>query len=478
MRSSIRAIGFFVMWASGPSLFGPTASEWENGDFGASVDGTRFTGKANLALVGGRLIDGYGGAPLENSVILIDGNKIAAIGQVGQLEVPEGAKILDTNGMTVMPGLWESHAHLFHAGEGKPTKFQPKFVDRAREIMAAAARTNLMAGITTLRDVGVPSQVVDVQLRLREDIEAGREIGPRLYVSGPLLHQSTRSLPAGMGQYSVTTSDEARSAVERLVSMGVDQIKVNGFWDEPILRAVADSAHRAGLGVDADVRHMEAYRTAVKAGVDRLHHVFTADPLSDYSKEDLRLLVRGEKPSMLGPSANILRGPYMVPTMEMRQAYVRGLNYPEIIDHPKFKEQYPPEIYEYLHQTWKDLQSIPWGIGARERMKVVKQKVRRFIEAGGREQLVAGCDAGSPLNFHSALAREVATLAEVGLTSMEAIQAATLRAAQMQGVDDQLGTVSVGKLADIIVVDGDPLQDIRVLQHGIVHVIKDGKVYK
>jgi hypothetical protein len=107
--------------------------------------------------------------------------------------------------------------------------------------------------------------------------------------------------------------------------------------------------------------------------VDRLHHIFTADSLSDYSEEDLRLFVRGEKPSMMGPSANILRGPYMLPTMEMRQAYVRGLKYPEIIDHPKFMEQYPPDVYEWLHGTWQNLQSIPWGVGALERMKVVKQ---------------------------------------------------------------------------------------------------------
>ena len=111
-------------------------------------------------------------------------------------------------------------------------------------------------------------------------------------------------------------------------------------------------------------------------------------------------------------------------------------------------------------------------------MKVAKRKLRRFIEAGGREQIVAGCDSGSPLNFHSPIPKEIANLAEAGLSPMEAIQSATLRPAQMQGVDDRLGTVSVGKLADIIVVDGDPLQEIEVLQHRVVHVIKDGIVYK
>ena len=212
--------------------------------------------------------------------------------------------------------------------------------------------------------------------------------------------------------------------------------------------------------------------------MDRLHHVFAADPLSDYSDDDLRLLVRGERPTALGPFGNILRGPYIIPTVEMRQSYVRALNYPEGIDHPRLTAFFPRDIADYLRETWRNPQSIPWGVGASERVKVIKRKLRRFIEAGGREQLVAGCDAGSPLNFHSPLAREVANLVEAGLTPLEAIQSATLRPAQMQGVDAQLGTITVGKLADIIVVDGDPLQDIATLQWGVIHVIKGGVQYR
>ncbi len=99
-----------------------------------------------------------------------------------------------------------------------------------------------------------------------------------------------------------------------------------------------DAAHRAGIGVDAEARHVSAMRTAVRAGVDRLHVVFAASPLSEYSDEDMRLLVRGAKPVALGPSSNILRGPYFVSTMEMRQSYVRVLDFPEILDHPLLPE--------------------------------------------------------------------------------------------------------------------------------------------
>jgi imidazolonepropionase-like amidohydrolase len=434
----------------------------------------KTTVNVTLAIVGGRLVDGYGGLPLENAVVLVNGNTIVAIGQVGQLAVPPGARIVEADGMTVLPGLWESHGHLQHVGEAIPTVFPEKYKDRLPEVMASLARVNLLSGITSFRDTGGP---LAEQQALRAAIESGRTIGPRLYLAGPIMNQRDRSQQGTPGEFSVSTPAEARAAAERLIAMKVDQIKVYGFWDLPVLAEVTSAAHRAGIGVDADVRHIDAYRTAVRAGVDRLHHVFTADSLSDYSDEDLRLLVRAEKPVALGPSANILRGPYIVPTIEMRNSYARALQFPEAVDHPRLREQLPADVYAFLRASWVTPQAIPWGIGALERVKVAKRKLARFIEAGGREQLVAGCDAGSPLNFHSPLTREIANLVEAGLTPLEAIQAATLRPAQMQGVDARLGTVSVGKLADIIIVDGDPLQDITLLQHRVVHVIKDGAVY-
>ena len=118
------------------------------------------------------------------------------------------------------------------------------------------------------------------------------------------------------------------------------------------------------------------------------------------------------------------------------------------------------------------------GASGRRAIKVVKRKLKSFIAAGGREQIVAGTDAGSPFNMHSALTRELQHYVEAGLTPMEVIQSATLRAAQMQGVEKDLGTVTEGKYADMVIVDGDPLQDITLLQHKIVLVIKGGKVYK
>ena len=429
---------------------------------------------STLVIHGGQLIDGYGGLPVQNAVVLVSSDRITRVGNVDTVAIPDEVKTLDVNGMTILPGLWESHGHLFHIGEGDPATFPLTFKSQARSIMAAVARTSLLAGITTFRDTGGP---ITEQLALKADIEAGKLPGPRLFLAGPILHQRNPDKPNIRRDYLVGSTTEAKEVTEEVIALGVDQVKVYGFWDLEILKVIVDTAHKAGLGVDADVRHINAYRTAIEAGVDRLHHVFTADPLSDYKAEDIRLLIRGIKPVPTGPRANILRGPYIVPTIEMRNAYVRVFAFPEFVDHPRFKQQYSPEVYAHLRASWANPNAIPWGIGAPERIKVAKRKLKTFIAAGGREQIVAGTDAGAPFNVHSPLTRELQHYLEAGLTPMEVIQSATLRAAQLQGVEKDLGTVTEGKLADMVIVDGDPLQDITLLQHKIVMIIKGGEVY-
>ena len=427
-----------------------------------------------LAISGGRLVDGYGGLPVQNAVVLVTGERITGVGDVNSVSIPDGVKTLDANGMTILPGLWESHGHLFHIGEGDPASFPLKFKSRAGSIMAAVAKTSLLAGITSFRDTGGP---IAEQQALRAEIEAGRLPGPRLFLAGPILHQRNPDKPNIRRDYLVGSPAEAKQVTEKVIGLGVDQVKVYGFWDLEILKVIVDTAHKAGLGVDADVRHINAYRTAIEAGVDRMHHVFTADPLSDYNAEDVRLMVRGIKPVPTGPRANILRGPFIIPTIEMRQAYVRVFAFPEFTDHPRFRQQYSEDVYAHLRWSWRNPNAVPWGIGAPERIKVAKRKLKTFIEAGGREQIVAGTDAGAPFNVHSPLTREMQHYLGAGLTPIEVIQSATLRAAQLQGVEKDLGTVTEGKYADMVIVDGDPLQDITLLQHKIVLIIKGGEVY-
>ena len=448
-----------------------------------SPGGTAVT----LALAGGRLLDGYGGLPVENAVILIAGERIAAAGEARFLAIPEGVPVIDTNGMTMMPGLWESHGHLFHVGEADPGSFQARFEEQLPAIMQAVARVSVEAGITALRDFctrcavsaqGFRSPLFEQQQDLKRRILGGELPGPRLYLSGPILEPAAGGNPDA-GAFVVGTAREAETAVERLAAMGVDNVFVGAaIWDATLLSPIVAAAHRAGLGVDAESRHQRATDALLEAGVDRIHVLFTAEALADHSDEELRALVRGVRPIASGPSANIIRGPWYLSTLPMRQAYVYAGRFPEIIDHPRFRDMFPPEVYADLRENWSQFQAIPWGIGAEERVEVAQRKLARFIEAGGREQLIAATDVGAPMNFHTPIPQQLRNFVAAGLTPMEAIQSATLRAAQMQGVADDVGTVSAGKFADIIVVDGDPLQDITVLQHRVARVVMNGVVVR
>ena len=137
------------------------------------------------ALVGGRLIDGFGHRPIANSVILIDGDTIEAVGQVGSLAVPAGYEIISTEGMDVLPGLWESHAHLMLNGHSDYSHWHPTYKDRlADEIMPASAVQLLLAGITSARDLGAP---LDASVSVKTRIENGDIPGPRMFMSGPFL---------------------------------------------------------------------------------------------------------------------------------------------------------------------------------------------------------------------------------------------------------------------------------------------------
>ncbi len=439
----------------------------------------------SLALVGGHLIDGFGGPPLERSVVLISGDRISAIGQEGTLAVPADARVIDTHGMSVLPGLWEAHGHLFHVGEADPGTFQVKFAGQIVPIMEAVARVTVQSGVTAMRDfctscaslaVDWNSALLQDQKKLRQRIQAGEIPGPRLYFSGPALAPRTGS--AG-SRFDVATAPEAKAATRKLVDAGVDNIFIGSHvWPAPLLDAIVEVARAGKLGVDTEARHVAALRAVLDAGVDRVHVFFTADALAGYGDDELRQLVRGVEPSSSGPSANILRGPWILCTLPMRQAYVTAKNFPGLLDHARFREMFSPEVYRHLQEGWRAPQAIPWGVGAEERVAVVKRKLQEFIAAGGREQLVAATDAGAPLNFHSPVPQQLRNLVEAGLTPMEAIQSATLRAAQMQGVANQVGTVSAGKFADLIVVDGDPLRQIEVLEHRVERVIQNGRVVK
>ena len=169
------------------------------------------------ALVGGRLIDGFGHAPIQDSVILIDGDRITAVGTVDTLDVPEGYAIVSTDGMDLLPGLWESHAHLMLTGHADYPHWQATYLDRlADEIMPASAVQLLLAGVTSARDLGAP---LEPSVSVKTRINNGEIPGPNLYMSGPFLQAEVEEWQTAY-RWPVKTVREARDRVRQLDEAG------------------------------------------------------------------------------------------------------------------------------------------------------------------------------------------------------------------------------------------------------------------
>ena len=179
---------------------------------------------AKKALVGGTLVDGLGGAPIYDSVVLIDGNQIVDIGQEGKLKIPEGYEVISTEAMTVMPGLWEMHAHLMLTGHSDYGHWHKTYIDRfADEIMPASAEQLLLAGITSARDLGAP---LDASVSVKQRIADGEIAGPRLFISGPFLQDEPYPGTEAY-RWGVDSPADGRAKVRRLAEAGVDVIKAD-----------------------------------------------------------------------------------------------------------------------------------------------------------------------------------------------------------------------------------------------------------
>jgi len=183
------------------------------------------TRAATVALVGGRLIDGFGGPPLANSVILIEGARIKAIGQVGKLSIPPDAEVISTEGMDVLPGLWDAHVHTMLLGHSNYEHWDKTYPARfGSEIMPAAARQLLLAGVTSARDLGAP---LKESIEVRDRINRGDIPGPTLYVSGPFIqHEPYPGTEAF--RWGVKGPEDGRAKVRKLAEAGVNIIKLIG----------------------------------------------------------------------------------------------------------------------------------------------------------------------------------------------------------------------------------------------------------
>jgi len=420
------------------------------------------------ALVGGTLIDGFGSKPIRNSVIIIEGEKIKAVGQVGSLTVPAGAEIISTEGMTVLPGLWDMHVHLMingHSDYAHWDKTYPPLMESI--IMPASAKQLLLAGVTSARDLGAPLKPI---LAVRDRIKKGELPGPTLYVSGPFIQHEPYPGTEYV-RWGVKGADDARAKVRTLAEAGVDLIKLidqDQMTMEEVL-AVVDEAHQHKLTVVAHAHRPEEIRRGLQAGVDCFEHTGLATA-PEYPADIISMIRERTAKMSLGPL-------FWTPTAQglLNYEYVR--DNPEQLDDPSWQVGLPQSIIDDIKASLAHPDRLSYYQITPNRRPTLARKIQQLSESG--VVLLIGTDSGIPMNFHSQTTwRELdAWVNDFKIDPMVAIRAATYWPSVMMKVSDQVGTITEGKYADIIAVRGDLLRHIDLLQN-VQMVIKHGQRFK
>ena len=420
------------------------------------------------ALVGGTLIDGYGATPIRNSVILIEGDRIRAVGQVGMLAVPAGAEVISTEGMSVLPGLWDMHVHLMINGHGDYAHWDRTYPSMQEStIMPASARQLLLAGVTSARDLGGP---LGASVAVRDAINTGKIPGPTLYVSGPFIQHEPYPGTADF-RWGVKGEADAREKVRRLVRGSVNVIKLidQDQMTMEEVRAVVDEAHKANLQVIAHSHRPEEIRRGLAAGVDGFEH--TGMAAAPEYPEDIMTLLRER-------TARGAAGPFFwTPTIEGLFNYEYVRDNPEKLDDPRWHVGLPDSIVADIRRSLAQPDRLGYFQMTPSRRPTLARKFKQLQESG--VVLLIGTDSGIPMKFHCCSTwNELDTwVNRLGVDPMVAIRAATYWPAVAMKVERDVGTVTPGKYADIIAVRGDVLRYIDLLQDVDI-VVKRGTRYK
>lgn len=420
------------------------------------------------ALVGGTLIDGNASHPIQNSVVIIEGERIRAVGHVGTLAVPAGADVISTEGMTVLPGLWDMHVHMQIVGHADYAHWDKTYPPAYESVIfPASAKQLLLAGVTSARDLGGP---LEPSISTRDRINAGRIPGPTMYVSGPFIQHAPYPGTEAF-RWGVSGTDDARAKVRKLVDGKVDVIKLID-QDEMTMeevRAVVDEAHKHGKPVVAHAHRPEEIRRALAAGVDCLEHTGLATA-PEYPPDVIAMIRERTAKMSLGPL-------WWTPTAEGLLNYEYFRDNPEALDDPAWQEGLPKDIVDDVKKSIQHPDRLPYYQLTPARRPTLARKFNQLREAG--VTLLIGTDSGIPMNFHThSTWRELdGWVTNFGVDPMTAIRAATYWPSVAMKVDSQVGTVTPGKFADIIAVRGDVLRYISLLQRVDI-VIKHGVRYK
>jgi imidazolonepropionase-like amidohydrolase len=418
-----------------------------------------------VALRGVRVIDGTGAPARDGQTVLIRDGRIAAIGP--SVAVPSGARILDLPGHTVLPGLVGLHNHIHYSAAGW----------RNINLAFSSPRLYLGAGVTTIRVTGSLAPYEDHDLKRR--VDAGLSPGPRMHLSGPYI---TGPDPALGGMSVLESEEQARRVVRYWAQEGATWFKLYTTIRRAEMRAAVDEAHRHGLKVTGHLCSI-GFREAVALGIDNLEHGLFVNTEYDGGKQPDRCpavnLPLMEALDLDGPEvretfrAMIDRGVAMTSTLPVIEAMVPGR--PEVLD-PRVLEAMHPAVREGYVRAWEALRADPaGGIPERAWKKALAYELA-FVRAGGL--LGAGVDntgnGGALAGFGDQ--RNLEILVEAGFAPVEAIRIMTLNGARILGVDAELGSLEPGRIADLVVVRGNPAATPRDLRN-VVTVFKDGVGY-
>lgn len=362
-------------------------------------------------------------------------------------------------GHTILPGLIDNHVHVDLIGHGSYERYYEFLggTERLHEVMPIAAKQMLRAGVTTALDLGAPYDI----LNLRADIDAGKTPGPRLVVSGPWITRIEYDTIPDSYEEIISSPEEGAATALKLIDRGSDVIKVwDGLTQEDYI-AIVEAAHSRGVKVHAHLYAPEAIQMAINAGVDVFQHVGSAGN-PPYDEALVNDIAHKEIP--------------VVQTIAHRVwVYPATQAFPSRLKRAEYRTDMPKDIYEEFMASFENFHQLPYFRNAATEIRNSKKSAGQFIAAGAR--IGVGTDAASPLNTHlEAIWREMAALVESGMTTIQVISAATKTNAEILGVFHKRGSLEVGKQADIVVVEGDPLADIETLGRVSV-VVKDGAVW-
>jgi imidazolonepropionase-like amidohydrolase len=404
---------------------------------------------STLAIVGGTLIDGTGAPPIVDAAVVIHDGRIVDAGPHYKVKIPKRANVIDAHGKFILPGLWDMHAHF------EQVEWGPIY---------------LAAGVTTVRDCGNEFEFITA---VRDAIAKGRGLGPRLLLAGIV----DGSGPMTLGVERVDTPEQARQWVDRYHAAGFQQMKIYSSVKLEELKAVVDEAHRLGMTVTGHIPEgLTAYQ-AVEAGQDQINHIqYIADIMHapfppDMSRADRRKATADidlDSPEARKALAFLKEHHTVVdPTMALFEFFTATTAKPPASFEPGVNK-IAPELAEQLTDVGPPNENS-------EISEKIFEKYLAIVGALHRAgiPIVAGTDQTVP---GYSLHREIELYAQAGFMPMEAIQAATIVPARAMGVDKESGTIEKGKRGDVILINGNPLEDIHNTRN-VESVITNGVVY-